>query len=81
VSQQTSHNNDLGAKAPISPFQEVLMAQVKIIRDGVFAGNGKVSSGTTVTVTEAEAKAMIKNGLATEVKKASAPKAKTKKAK
>ena len=57
------------------------MAQVKIIRDGVFTGSGRVSNGTTVTVTEAEAKAMIKNGLATEVKKASAPKAKAKKAK
>ncbi|MGB0934713.1 MAG: hypothetical protein ACPGXY_01455 [Alphaproteobacteria bacterium] len=57
------------------------MAQVKIIRDGVFVDGAKLSSGTTVTVKDAEAKAMIKNKLATEVKKASAPKAKAKKAK
>lgn len=57
------------------------MAQVKIIRDGVFVDGAKLSSGTTVTVKDAEAKAMIKNGLASEVKKPSAPKAKAKKAK
>ena len=57
------------------------MAQVKIIRDGVFVDGAKLSSGTMVTVKEAEAKAMIKNGLATEVKKASSPKPKAKKAK
>lgn len=55
------------------------MAEVKIIRDGVFVDGAKLSSGATVTVKDAEAKAMIKNKLATEVKKA--PKAKAKKAK